>query len=686
MSSPTHVIVIGAGLAGLVAAKTYLQVSKQLGRPIDLVILDNASGPGGIWANDRLYPGLMLQGPNGFYEMSDFSMVDDEHPRYSLVAGPRVQAYLEAYARKFDVYDKIRFSTTVVKARRRVPPSPPGWTVLTSAGEILECHKLIVATGLYSTPRAIPLPADHYKGTSIHSRDLGKMHENISEDPTVKDVVVVGGCKSAVEACAAFLASEKRVHWLVRPSEQGAPMLILDLEARPNPLEISLTRLLSAFSSSPWNTNGFWYRFLHSGSWSLGTWLVNTVSNLMTNVVWKDAHYDKSQNTRKLEPKRKSIYFYIPYLSTINKGHPFLEALQEDNPEKVTVYRAKPLRLEGREVVIDEEGEGQRRLPADAVIWSIGWEPGLDYFEPEEASRLGLPVPTHPSSTSINKCRETSTMANGELRTRATVTPVTSSLPSRDFYDRQIRALFPATLNQTPAQPQDPATALAHTRWGLYRLTIPSQHFATGDRTLMFAGLISSAQTALTSELSALWGIAWLEDLFVQPPMPLLDHADADRLTIPSPLGPNSKNTKTCSSLSPEDLKLLADAEICMGQAYQERRYGLRGASSPSLLTEAQNYLDLLCQDLGIDWQRKRTRMRQRDGGVVPMEKIGWLQWMKGWWWEYLEPYGAADYRGIIDEFLRNREQKLKTKEWILGRGQAEGGKRSRDPLSSTLE
>lgn len=75
MAKSVKVIVIGAGWSGLVAAKTYLQISKSLNRPIDLTVLDDSTNPGGVWSSQRLYPGLVANSPNGLYEYSDLSMV-----------------------------------------------------------------------------------------------------------------------------------------------------------------------------------------------------------------------------------------------------------------------------------------------------------------------------------------------------------------------------------------------------------------------------------------------------------------------------------------------------------------------------------------------------------------------------------------------------------------------------------
>src|SRR2546421_7158053 len=140
-----RVIVIGAGRSGLAAAKTYLQVNPV----INLVILDDDSTVGGVWSADRLYPGLIANSPNGLYEFSDMTMVTESQPALKPIPGKQVQAYLQHYAEKNDLLSRTRFSTKVVRAERT---GGGGWTVRTSRGDVLECDKLIVATGLYSKP------------------------------------------------------------------------------------------------------------------------------------------------------------------------------------------------------------------------------------------------------------------------------------------------------------------------------------------------------------------------------------------------------------------------------------------------------------------------------------------------------------------------------------------------------
>lgn len=47
-------VVVGAGIHGLVIAKTYRDVHPEA----SILVLDKSQSIGGVWAKDRLYPGL----------------------------------------------------------------------------------------------------------------------------------------------------------------------------------------------------------------------------------------------------------------------------------------------------------------------------------------------------------------------------------------------------------------------------------------------------------------------------------------------------------------------------------------------------------------------------------------------------------------------------------------------------
>ena len=64
------VIVIGAEVQGLVAAKTYLDIDPSL----NLLIVESQKTLGRVWAEERLYLGLLANNIVGTFEFTHFPM------------------------------------------------------------------------------------------------------------------------------------------------------------------------------------------------------------------------------------------------------------------------------------------------------------------------------------------------------------------------------------------------------------------------------------------------------------------------------------------------------------------------------------------------------------------------------------------------------------------------------------
>jgi glycine/D-amino acid oxidase-like deaminating enzyme len=61
-----RVLIVGAGVAGIATAKTFLH-SRPAVPHSNLVILESHSSLGGVWADGKAYPGLASNGPRGLY-------------------------------------------------------------------------------------------------------------------------------------------------------------------------------------------------------------------------------------------------------------------------------------------------------------------------------------------------------------------------------------------------------------------------------------------------------------------------------------------------------------------------------------------------------------------------------------------------------------------------------------------
>jgi 4-hydroxyacetophenone monooxygenase len=102
-----HVVVIGAGMSGLLAAIRLHEAG------IPFTVIEKNAGVGGTWFENR-YPGCRVDVGNHFYCYS-FAPSNDWSQFFSESA--ELQRYFERCAQDFDVVDRIRFETEVVGAR-----------------------------------------------------------------------------------------------------------------------------------------------------------------------------------------------------------------------------------------------------------------------------------------------------------------------------------------------------------------------------------------------------------------------------------------------------------------------------------------------------------------------------------------------------------------------------------------
>ncbi|CAI7654734.1 unnamed protein product [Penicillium pancosmium] len=224
-----RVVIVGAGLYGLIAAKTYLQVTDTLNRNIcnehetpeevpeafkkprctraigddtDLLLLESGSSLGGTWAEDRLYPNLLSQNSEGLYEFSDMTLSeamqgnedevqaeDDTPVEDRFIPGWKLNRYLNVWSGKWNLFQYMRFNWKVKTITRLgtkeweleivihmdQPSRARSTTIL--------CDKLVLSPGLTSVPKILnfspangqpPAPPGHV----IHAKEVGKWCRN----------------------------------------------------------------------------------------------------------------------------------------------------------------------------------------------------------------------------------------------------------------------------------------------------------------------------------------------------------------------------------------------------------------------------------------------------------------------------------------------------------------------------
>lgn len=206
MTSAQSLCVVGAGPAGLVTAKVFLEDG------FDVTVFEKYDEIGGTWSSHRRYVNLNHQLDKGIFEFS--GMPNDE----AYEEAESIQAYLREYADRFDVADRIEFETEVVD----MTETTDGWTVTTrdprGDTQSRDFMYVVVCQGLHHLPKIPDVPGiDDFTGVVRHSSEV--------DSPDILDdnrVVVVGGGKSAfdlaVEAARAGRSATfvfRKANWMI---------------------------------------------------------------------------------------------------------------------------------------------------------------------------------------------------------------------------------------------------------------------------------------------------------------------------------------------------------------------------------------------------------------------------------------------------------------------------------------
>ncbi|PVH85139.1 FAD/NAD(P)-binding domain-containing protein [Cadophora sp. DSE1049] len=544
-----NVIIVGAGIYGLVAAKTYLQINPG----INLTVIDADTSVGGVWSASRVYAGLVTDLPSPAFELSDLQMSEEfGMAKWADIRGDVMHEYLERYAKKFDILRRVQFRTEVLGVER----SGKGWKLFTKVtGEesgadrkdTMTCDKLLIATGLNSRPKMPDIDISAFSGIAIHSKDLHKRYGDITSE-TIHSVVVVGGNKSAIEAASACARAGKTVHWLIREDGAGAGMLMnATLASGKSAPEISLCRVMEYHSPTLYGYRGWWDRFYLSGKNKLGAMLFNGFWKKLTAQGLGD-RYKKSENGKLLEPTIPNIFWSPTGLSVAHKNDlDFFDLLNKDRDIKIS--RTSIVSINGNSFKLSNGNQ----VEADAVVFATGWEgEGIPFFDDALKSELGLPIPKN-------------------------ILP-----PSEATYwdqidaegDKQIMDLYPifATAPKTPVRERP------NTQFRLLRTIIPPKLASKGDRSIVFLGQLANTQHSFFAGTSTLWAIAYLEGL----------------------LSDDTLGTK-------EDM----DRKIALENAFMMRRYPGR-KNIPWCVLEIRDWMDVMLKELGVRTDRGRVAWERK--------------------------------------------------------------------------
>ena len=557
------------------------------------IIFDVAETIGGVWATERLYPGLKSNNLVGNYEFSDFPMTEE---RFKVKAGqhipgPTVHEYLRQYAKEFDILHRIRFRSEVQTAE--LEGGGGGWllTVLSKPGceghvesSQVRTKKLIVATGLTSEP-FVPNIAGHedFGALIFHSKEFGK-HSNSLH--TAHSVVVFGSSKSAWDVAYAYASRDVQVDLVIRSSGQGpgwmSPPIVTPLKLRLE--QLIFTRFMTWFNPCIWGEADGYHvvrKFLHE-TW-LGRNLVLLIWFILGQYVGTQNGYDEHPATRKLKPWSDPFW----NVSIINYDSDFFALVRQG---RIKVNVADITHLTSKTVHLSDG----TAIPADTLVCCTGWiqRPPITFLPSGIESTLGLPYHSKEPNLLAEKADKTILSRFPSLRNQPRTNPNYKALKSKCNTSR-LNAPQSAT---SPNQP-----------YRLYRFLVPPPCPALPVPSIAFPGTHISAATIPLAQAQALWLTAYFNNKI-----------------------PHLRPAAAASETSALHSSIVWDTMLHtqFGRWRHPSAGDGFGSRFPDMAFESLPYVDLLLRDLGLK------------------------RWRKGSWWkEWFEPYTLEDYKGLVGEW-----------------------------------
>lgn len=246
-----------------------------------------------------------------------------------------------------------------------------GWELQISSNKSLQmsrAKRVILATGLTSTPNMPKLEGEaHFQAPIFHTKDFYPQSHTLN---TAKDVVILGGSKSAYDVVWAFSqAGAQTINMVIRPDGNGpvwmSPVLVTPFKL---PLECLLhTRALSWFSPCPFGAEDGWGRIR---DWLHGSWIGRATVNMFWKIIASDVTgltgWDKHPTMAKLKPWNTTFWTGTA-LGILNYSSDIMELFRHG---KVRVYIADVDHLSERQVHL---GDGNV-LAADVIVCATGWK------------------------------------------------------------------------------------------------------------------------------------------------------------------------------------------------------------------------------------------------------------------------------------------------------------------------
>ena len=261
--------IIGAGWTGVGC----LVQLREAGYEVD--VFEVHDDVGGTWHRDNNYAGLQIHAFAGQIEYADFPLPSNID-RDSRIPSDAVFSYLRSYAKSKSVYKHIRFRKKIVKIKFGSPTRSTYLIVrdLETGDEEEAKYDYVVFTPGY-TQRDLPdfEGKDVFRGQVVHALAANAefLREPIKEN---KNIVVVGGSKTAADFICYFDSKGYKVSWVYRLNYWFFHWDKLNTVQRK---QVGLLRRLLRYIGFVLGTAGAMSKWPLLGFWTLRLWgLVHT--------------------------------------------------------------------------------------------------------------------------------------------------------------------------------------------------------------------------------------------------------------------------------------------------------------------------------------------------------------------------------------------------------------------------
>lgn len=242
------VAIIGGGVSGIVAAKVFNSQGH------DVIGFERSNSFGGVWDSKRSYPGVQTQSSKDLYRFTDMPM-PESYPEWP--EGDQVVKYLNGYARKHDLIGIFHFNTSVIEMLEK-KDNESGWILKLKSKDGKEYSQdfdfVVVCSGMFTDPNRIIHPNQEIftenGGCVLHSSE----YKHIANDMKDRDVVVIGGSKSATDiAVHAARNGAKSVVLLHRRNVWRIPYFIVGINFKH-----LLYMRAQEMQFNDWTRSGIW--------------------------------------------------------------------------------------------------------------------------------------------------------------------------------------------------------------------------------------------------------------------------------------------------------------------------------------------------------------------------------------------------------------------------------------------